>query len=179
MHKGTITYHFSDNLGDYIQTLAASKLLGPGPYTHCDREQLHAYHGPEVALLMNGWFMANPKHWPPAQGIRPLMLSMHVNPTAAAGMLTGKGLEYFKKHGQVLSKISFQSHLNFSRLTTLQKENDLDEVYGYNEPSEPGKYTGWLVNMHTGDTLRIVFEFFFLMIPVLIGFSHVALFEFI
>ena len=44
------------------------------------------------------------------------------------------------------------------RLTTLQKENDLDEVYGYNEPSEPGKYTGWLVNMHTGDTLRIVFD---------------------
>ena len=44
----------------------------------------------------------------------------------------------------------------FFRLTTLQKENDLDEVYGYNEPSEPGKYTGWLVNMHTGDTLRIV-----------------------
>ena len=45
---------------------------------------------------------------------------------------------------------------NKLRLTTLQKENDLDEVYGYQEPSEPGKYTGWLVNMHTGDTLRIV-----------------------
>ena len=101
MHKGTITYHFSDNLGDYIQTLAASKLLGAGPYTHCDREQLHTYQGPEVALLMNGWFMANPKHWPPAPGIRPLLLSMHVNPTAAAGMLSGKGLEYFKKHGPV------------------------------------------------------------------------------
>ena len=23
------------------------------------------------------------------------------------------------------------------------KENELDEVYGYNEPTEPGKYTGW------------------------------------
>ena len=101
MHKGTITYNFSDNLGDYIQTLAASKLLGSGPYTHCDREQLHTYDGPEVALLMNGWFMANPKHWPPAPGIRPLMLSMHVNPTAEATMLSGEGLEYFKKHGPV------------------------------------------------------------------------------
>ena len=49
-----------------------------------------------------------------------------------------------------------QNDKNKLRLTTLQKENDLDEVYGYQEPSEPGKYTGWLVNMHTGDTLRIV-----------------------
>ena len=40
------------------------------------------------------------------------------------------------------------------RLTTLQQENDLDEIYGYSEPSEPGKYTGWLVNMHAGDTLN-------------------------
>lgn len=101
MHKGTITYHFSDNLGDYIQTLAATKLLGPGPYTHCDREQLHTYDGPDVALLMNGWFMANPKHWPPAPGIRPLMLSMHINPTAEATMLSGKGIEYFKKHSPI------------------------------------------------------------------------------
>ena len=52
----------------------------------------------------------------------------------------------------------FESLEQKFRLTTLQKENDLDEVYGYNEPSEPGKYTGWLVNMHTGDTLRIVFD---------------------
>ena len=40
------------------------------------------------------------------------------------------------------------------RLQTLQKENDLDEIYGYSEPTEPGKYTGWLVNMHAGDTLN-------------------------
>ena len=55
---------------------------------------------------------------------------------------------------------SLKQKINIFRLTTLQKENDLDEVYGYNEPSEPGKYTGWLVNMHTGDTLRIVFDHF-------------------
>ena len=55
---------------------------------------------------------------------------------------------------------SSKQKINIFRLTTLQKENDLDEVYGYNEPSEPGKYTGWLVNMHTGDTLRIVFDNF-------------------
>ena len=70
------------------------------------------------------------------------------------------GIKYFEKSRQVLVNPSLRQKSNIFRLTTLNKENDLDEVYGYNEPSEPGKYTGWLVNMHTGDTLRIVSDNF-------------------
>jgi hypothetical protein len=101
MNKGTITYHFSDNLGDYIQTLAAEQLLGTGPFEHCDREQLHTYSGDGVALLTNGWFMAHPTHWPPASKIHPLLISMHINPTAEAQMLNAAGVNYLKTHGPV------------------------------------------------------------------------------
>lgn len=98
MLKGTITYTHSTNLGDYIQTIAAAQLLGPGPFTHLDRESLHLYDGPDLQLLVNGWFMQNPSHWPPAKAISPLFLSFHINPTAADLMLSPAGLTYLKKH---------------------------------------------------------------------------------
>ena len=98
MHKGTITYTHSTNLGDYIQTIAAIKLLGEGPFIHCDREALHQYQGPKVRLLVNGWFMHHPDHWPPADSIVPLFISFHINPTAADQMLNPAGVAYLKKH---------------------------------------------------------------------------------
>ena len=41
-----------------------------------------------------------------------------------------------------------------TRLERLSVENELDGLYGYFEPTEPGKYTGWLINMHAGDTIN-------------------------
>jgi hypothetical protein len=98
MPKGTITYTHSTNLGDYIQTIAAAQLLGPGPLTHLDRESLHRYDGPDLQLLVNGWFMQNPSNWPPAKAIFPLFLSFHINPTVADQMLSSAGRAYLKKH---------------------------------------------------------------------------------
>lgn len=41
-----------------------------------------------------------------------------------------------------------------TRLERLSVENELDALYDYFEPTEPGKYTGWLINMHAGDTIN-------------------------
>jgi hypothetical protein len=41
-----------------------------------------------------------------------------------------------------------------TRIEKLSVENELDAKYGYFEPTEPGKYTGWLVNFHAGDTFN-------------------------
>ena len=41
-----------------------------------------------------------------------------------------------------------------TRLEKLAIENELDALYGYHEPSEQGKYTGWLINLHAGDTIN-------------------------
>ncbi len=97
MNAAVLGYRDSNNLGDYIQSIAAAYCLEQGPVT-VDREQLHDYVGPPVGLIMNGWFMSKPKHWPPAKGITPLFISFHLNPTAMGDMLQAKGIEYLKRH---------------------------------------------------------------------------------
>jgi hypothetical protein len=42
--------------------------------------------------------MEFPNNWPPSNKIKPLFLSFHLNPTAKKGMLTPKGIAYFKKY---------------------------------------------------------------------------------
>ena len=91
-------YPDSDNLGDFIQSIAAAKLMMPEKPLILNRDQLNNYYGPQVKLIMNGWFMEQPENWPPSSSITPLFISFHLNPTAERGMLTTKGISYFKKH---------------------------------------------------------------------------------
>ena len=42
--------------------------------------------------------MEKSQNWPPSSSITPLFISFHLNPTAERGMLTTKGISYFKKH---------------------------------------------------------------------------------
>ena len=93
-----LAYPFSNNLGDYIQSIAAKQWIQTQEVLALDREELHTYSGPKVNLIMNGWFMEDGSHWPPSSQIRPLFLSFHLNPTAQKAMLTPEGIAYFKKH---------------------------------------------------------------------------------
>lgn len=88
------------NLGDFIQSLAARQFL---PHTDVlvDRERLLQYGGEPVKMIMNGWYMTDPRNWPPSAAIDPLFLSFHINQTAEAGMLTPESIAYLKKHGPV------------------------------------------------------------------------------
>jgi len=97
MKTAVLAYPHSDNLGDPIQSLAAKKLLSETPIA-LDREALHSYKGAPVLLLLNGWFMENANHWPPAPQITPLFISFHINPTVAEVFTQEKAIAYFKRH---------------------------------------------------------------------------------
>ena len=95
--KAYLSYSLSNNLGDYIQSIATKQLIGEDAIG-IDRENLHKYNGPNVHLLMNGWFMQNPNNWPPNKKITPFFTSFHINPIAKNNLLSSKGIEYFKKY---------------------------------------------------------------------------------
>ena len=93
-----LAYPNSNNLGDYIQSIAAKQLIGDDKIAELDRDHLDQYAGDKVSLVMNGWFMEKPSNWPPSPQINPLFLSFHLNPTAEKVMLSEKGITYFKTH---------------------------------------------------------------------------------
>ena len=78
MKFGILSYKRSRNFGDQIQTLAAKQYL-PQVDRSLDRDFLTEYDSPEdIKLIMNGWFMAKPQHWPPPTSIKPLLISFHI-----------------------------------------------------------------------------------------------------
>ena len=91
-----LAYPNSNNLGDYTQSIAAKLLLREQEVVELDRDNLDSYSGDPVKLVMNGWFMEEPTHWPPSEQIQPLFISFHLNPTAQNGMLTEKGIAYLR-----------------------------------------------------------------------------------
>ena len=99
MQYGLMTYaykmHF--NAGDYIQSLAAQQFL-PKVHRYFNREHLNEYSGPKTKLIMNGWFMHNPKSWPPSPDILPLFVSFHLSRRAAAIVLNQTNVSFLKKY---------------------------------------------------------------------------------
>tara|TARA_B110000438_G_scaffold283060_1_gene310692 strand:- start:2130 stop:3062 length:933 start_codon:yes stop_codon:yes gene_type:complete len=130
--RGFLSYSKSNNLGDYIQSIAAKHLIGK-KFINVDREKLNTYPGPSLNLIMNGWFMENPKNWPPTKNIKPLIISFHLNPTAEKKMLSVSGVEYFKKHEpigcrdtytqKILSKRGIKAYFSGCLTLTLQNKN--------------------------------------------------------
>ncbi len=100
MQKAVLDYPNSDNLGDFIQSIAAAAFLDENP-VFLDRDQLHLGTSTPTQLILNGWFMEQPHHWPPGPGIIPLFLSFHINPTAQKQMLSPEGIAYLQKHAPI------------------------------------------------------------------------------
>lgn len=88
------------NIGDYIQSLAAAQFL-PEVNRYICREKLSEYHHEQIKLIMNGWFMHQPSHWPPSKYIDPLLISFHLNSQAKNQLLNKEGTGWFKKHEPV------------------------------------------------------------------------------
>ena len=85
------------NIGDYIQALAANQFL-PRNDGFVSREALNLYNDKECLVIMNGWFMHNPKNWPPSNKIKPIFVAFHINSLTKGEMLTSEGQDYFKKY---------------------------------------------------------------------------------
>jgi len=86
---------YTSNLGDDIQSLAALQFY-PRVDVLLHREYLNMVQSDDkIKVVINGWFMHRPENWPPAPVIKPLFISMHIDPRAAKEMLK-QNLNYFK-----------------------------------------------------------------------------------
>jgi len=86
------------NIGDHIQSIAAKQFLDSFD-DYVERENLDSYdkHN-NIKVVMNAWYMHNPKRFPPSDNIKPLLTSVHIVPTIAEQMLSKASIEYFKKY---------------------------------------------------------------------------------
>ena len=107
MKYGVIVYTNTQNIGDDIQSYAASRLLPKVDY-YIDREQMDVFRPNEdepVNTIMNGWFMYNKLAWPVSPCINPLYISMHFWKDDALGIgssfLDDFGKEDLCIHGPV------------------------------------------------------------------------------
>ncbi|THD38298.1 MAG: polysaccharide pyruvyl transferase family protein [Sphingomonas sp.] len=107
---GLLTYPMSHNLGDEIQSIAARRFL-PRVDRLVDRDALDTDPGRDVALILNGWFLQRPRHWPPHPRFAPLITSFHLDAkrsrrapwrhSAAERLLRPGGVAYLKRHGPI------------------------------------------------------------------------------
>ena len=102
MKFGLLKYSKSRNIGDQVQSLAAEQYL-PKTDILLDRDYLNEYIGADTKLILNGWFMAIPKHWPPSENITPLLTSFHVTHDYDANkkLFTPEALRFYEKYGPV------------------------------------------------------------------------------
>lgn len=85
------------NIGDYIQSLAAAQFYDNKIDVYLNREKLNEYHGDDVKLIMNGWFMHEPQNWPPSERINPLFVAFHINKLAQNELTSSESISYLKK----------------------------------------------------------------------------------
>jgi hypothetical protein len=75
-----LTYYpiHHNNIGDEIQTLAALRFL-PRVDAWAHRERLDEFKSEQPhKIILNGWFMDCPEHWPPSDCLDPLIVSFHL-----------------------------------------------------------------------------------------------------
>ncbi len=96
------------NVGDNIQSLAAKQFLPKVDY-YINREKMADYDKGPTKVIMNGWFTHNIHNWVPSADIKPLLVSFHINNTAAPFMLSEKGIAYLKKHQPIGCRDQFSA----------------------------------------------------------------------
>lgn len=136
------------NIGDYIQALASSQYL-PRVDGFVDRdEDLKVYHDGPTAMIMNGWYMHNPKNWPPSDDIIPLFVAFHLNVLAKDEMTSSESITYLKNHEPIgcrdidtmnlLKSYGVDAHFSACMTLTLGKnyhnDNKDDKTYIVDPP---------------------------------------------
>ena len=99
--KNGLMYYLSKggvwkNIGDYIQSIAANQFMHTSELI--ERETLNAYHGEKMRVIVNGWFMHYPRHFPPSDDIVPLFVSFHIRPRVARRLLTERTVAYLRRY---------------------------------------------------------------------------------
>ena len=104
-------YIGSRNIGDYIQTKAVIDMIHPINHKVLDREGLNKFKGSKLKTIINGWFMENPKNWPPNNNISPLFISFHINPSAERDLLKPESLNYLKQYEPIGCRDTYTQNL--------------------------------------------------------------------
>lgn len=154
------------NIGDYIQSLAASQFL-PSLDGFVDRERLSVYDGDECAVIMNGWYMHFPEFWPPTKKIHPLFVAFHINSTVADKILCEEGVSYLKEHEPIGCRDKYTCDLLtkkgikawFSGCLTLTlglrySSPDKEETVCFVDPAIPSSQSRWLLILDVLTLLR-------------------------
>lgn len=95
MKFGTLSYAYSTNLGDEIQTLSATQFL-PRVDALLERDRLYWYDDRDPTFVIcNGWFTEQ-RSWPPPDSVVPLFVSFH--PALPELLVSDKYATYFKQH---------------------------------------------------------------------------------
>ena len=86
------------NLGDEIQTIAASRLL-PAVDGYVSRESLNQVQEPCI-VSMNGFFMDSP-NWPPSEFVVPIPIAFHISRKYEQRICSPEGLAYLNQHAPI------------------------------------------------------------------------------
>lgn len=102
---GKNRYKHSINLGDEIQSIAASYFLPQIDFL-IDREEISEKSikvKDKIKVIMNGWYMHDYKEWPPASNIEPLLISIHFTDDKRFlnNVFSKNNIKYLVEHGPV------------------------------------------------------------------------------
>jgi hypothetical protein len=139
MSKYGVVIAFTTNLGDDIQTLAAIELLRKkniNEYVFVDRENLNSYNGPNIKVIMNGWYMHNINNFPPSNRITPIFISFHCNDEN----IIKNNVQYFKNYEPIGCRDQYTVDLfkkyDVENMSHIINSNFNDINYRLNEASK-------------------------------------------
>lgn len=103
MKFGLLTYNYTINLGNEIQSIAARRFLPRVDY-FIEHHKIQDFNEDvDVKTIMNAWYLNCPEAWPPSTNIDPLLVSMHFSSHdfTQKAVLSKESKEYFKDYGPV------------------------------------------------------------------------------
>lgn len=141
-YKGCRYYPDNVNLGDYVQSLAAKQFLPKQCKEKLvDRDTLKHYCGPEVKMIMNGWYYFHKNNNVVSDKIDPVFVSLHINNDEKE--IGEDTINYLKKHQpigcrdfytqNVLRKRGVNSYFSGCLTTTLDETYKVDDSQRTND----------------------------------------------
>ena len=90
----------SINIGDYIQSLAASQFLS-SESVYINRDELGLYDGEDAKVIMNGWYTYKPSTCLPSKVVMPLFVSFHLNTEVKDSFFTANNITLLKQYAPI------------------------------------------------------------------------------
>lgn len=90
----------SINIGDYIQSIAASQFFLSNPI-YVNRDELGLYDGEKAKVIMNGWYTYKPSTCLPNETVKPLFVSFHLNAEVKDLFFTENNIALLKQNAPI------------------------------------------------------------------------------